>query len=341
MIESINYRNKSNLQFDNLCSDLKLGRMLQAPKAISGGLLHRMYFIETEQGKYAVKALNPKIMLRPTAMQRYIESERIANIAANHVPALPAKSFNGKFIHEIVNQFYIVFDWAEGASLKPYEINDAHCGIIGCILAAMHNTDFSALSIPYRSDNNEPLTDWDHYLNKGQAISAVWVGLLKESIDKLYDWNAQANVSKKLLATDLVISHRDLDPKNVLWNEGNPLLIDWESAGYINPMQDLMETAIYWSEDEAENIDRKRFLAFVRGYMERRGILHANWSASLSSGFLSKLGWLEYNLKRSLMIECTDAEEQQLGVSQVIETISSITHYAELIPEIEGWLKDI
>ncbi len=52
-----------NLQFEKLCDMLELGEIVGVPKAISGGLLHRMYSVETTQGKYAVKALNPQIML--------------------------------------------------------------------------------------------------------------------------------------------------------------------------------------------------------------------------------------------------------------------------------------
>ncbi|WP_317957411.1 phosphotransferase [Paenibacillus chitinolyticus] len=29
----------------------------------------------------------------------------------------------------------------------------------------------------------------------------------------------------------MVISHGDLDPKNVLWDKIDPILIDWECAG--------------------------------------------------------------------------------------------------------------
>lgn len=61
----------------------------------------------------------------------------------------------------------------------------------------------------------------------------------------------------------MVISHRDLDSKNVMWNQYNPVLIDWESAGYINPMQDLIETAIYWSKNEKGVIDKQRFLSLL------------------------------------------------------------------------------
>jgi hypothetical protein len=33
----------------------------------------------------------------------------------------------------------------------------------------------------------------------------------------------------------------------------------------------------------------------------------------LTNGYLGKLDWLEYSLKRSLWIECTDENEQQSG----------------------------
>jgi hypothetical protein len=77
-----------NLQFDKLCELMQLGELVGVPEPVSGGFLHKMYAIETTRGKYAIKALNPQIMLRPTAKQNYIKSERIANIVANHIPAL-------------------------------------------------------------------------------------------------------------------------------------------------------------------------------------------------------------------------------------------------------------
>ena len=162
-----------------------------------------------------------------------------------------------------------------------------------------------------------------------------------EIIDKLYDWNVQANKSAKLLAADMVISHRDLDPRNVMWNQDNSIIIDWEAAGYVNPMQELIETAIYWSKNEMGNIDKERFLAFISSYKKRyRSLLQANWKTVLVNGFLGKLGWLEYNLKRSLWIECTDEEEQQMGTNQVIVTINAIKCYADMIPKLEKWLND-
>jgi hypothetical protein len=105
-------------------------------------------------------------------------------------------------------------------------------------------------------------------------------------------------------------------------------------------MQDLTETAIYWSEDASGSINKERFFAFMSGYKKKHGILQTNWRMVLENGFLGKLGWLEYCLKRSLWIECTDKEEQQLGTAQVTETINSIKHYSDMISELENWLNN-
>lgn len=329
-----------NLQFDKLCNILQLGEVVSEVEAVYGGLLHRLFAVQTTQGKYAVKALNPQIMLRPTAMQNYVNSELIANAAANIIPALPAKKFNGLSIQELDNQFYLLFDWVRGRSLKASEIKVSHCEKIGTILADIHRMDFSELGILKDCSDNEQLIEWNYYLQKGQENSAVWVDLLMEIIDQLYIWNNQAAKASKMLASNLVLSHRDLDSKNVMWNQDNPLIIDWESAGFINPMQDLTETAVYWSEDENGKIDKDKFISFVRAYKNKYGEVEADWKAVLSIGFLGKLGWLEYSLKRSLWIECTDEKEQQLGAEQVIGTIKALISYADIIAEVEVWLNN-
>lgn len=329
------------LEFKDLCQVSQLGELLNAPESIFGGLLHRMYAVETTKGKYAIKLLNPQIMIRPTAIRNYINSEKIANFLSNNIPTLPAKNINGDFLQKVDNQFYLVFNWMEGKSLKPYEINNIHCEKIGTILAEIHKTDFSELGIISDRFDNGQSTNWNYYLQKGKENRSEWVNLLLENLDNCTKWNLKAICASESLSSNMVISHRDLDSKNVMWNQYNPVLIDWESAGYINPMQDLIETAIYWSENEKGDIDKQRFFSFISGYKKRYGELQADWGMVLTNGFLSKLGWLEYNLKRSLWIECTDAEEQQMGTIQVTETINAIRHYADTIPKLLNWLNNL
>ncbi len=40
-----------------------------------------------------------------------------------------------------------------------------------------------------------------------------------------------------------MISHTDLDRKNVIWQKNVPFIIDWEASGYINPTIELIQVA--------------------------------------------------------------------------------------------------
>ncbi|MBA9084113.1 tRNA A-37 threonylcarbamoyl transferase component Bud32 [Fontibacillus solani] len=194
-----------HLQFEKLCDVLKLGEIIKTPEVISGGLLHKMFALETTTGKFAVKALNPQIMARPTALHNYIESERIVKIASKNLSAQPAKKINDRCIQNIDGQFYLVFDWIDGHSLKSHEIKINHCKKIGSILAEIHRTDFSQIE----NNNyigNQKETDWNFYLSKGKETHSVWVNLLQETIVQLYIWSDRAKRSSKNLASELIVS---------------------------------------------------------------------------------------------------------------------------------------
>lgn len=329
-----------NLQFSKLCNTLKLGEVIGKPEEISGGLLHRMFAVETTHGKYAIKALNPQIMARPTALNNFLNSEKIATLVACSIPAQPAKSCDGYSIHCIDNQYYLVFDWIEGRSLYSSDLLSAHCVKIGSILAKIHRTDASILELNVELPNVVPETDWGFYVHKGLETNSSWAKLLAENIEKLISWSAKVKQSSEVLASDKVIGHRDLEPKNVMWIQDRPIIIDWESAGYIHPLHDLVETAIYWSKNDNDLIDKSKFLAFISGYQDHRGTLHTDWRLILEQGYLSKLDWLEYSLKRSLWIECTDEKEQQIGTEQVVATLFALERYHNTITELEAWLNE-
>ncbi|SDP47406.1 aminoglycoside phosphotransferase family protein [Halobacillus aidingensis] len=333
-------RRQSDVQWQRLCFHADLGKLVSSPETLTGGLLHRMYLVKTTKGNYAVKILNPEIMKRPEAMKNYMNSEKISNLVSNHIPALPANVINGRIVNETDNQFYMVFDWIKGRSLKHIEIRTTHSKKIGSILADIHKVNFEELNIEYGGINNGHFIEWHSYLEKGQQASAEWVTLLKRNIDKLYEWESKSKKAADVLSSEIVISHRDLDPKNVMWHQGSPVVIDWESAGYITPMQDLIETATYWSTDGRGNINKSRFLAFIEGYIKNSVELCADWERVLETGYLGKLGWLEYNLKRSLKMECSDEDEQKLGSVQVTETIMELQQYENSLPILRDWLSN-
>ena len=50
------------------------------------------------------------------------------------------------------------------------------------------------------------------------------------------------------------------------------------------------------------------------------------------------LGWLNYNLKRSLGIECSSLEEKNLGTEQVFHTIKALKQYSQQTDLMQNWL---
>jgi len=329
-----------DIKLNQLCKDLKLGTIMSPPETLSGGLLHKMFEVKTDKGHYVVKALNPHIMLRKTALQNYINSEMIALKASEYVPSLPAKRINNTFIHKVNTQYYIVFDWVKGISLEDKEIEGEHCQIIGKILGDLHSVDYSYLSLNNLVNEGVSLIDWKKYLDLSLNLNHEWVSLFKSNISDLYRWNEKAKKADSYLS-EKVISHRDLDPKNVLWENKSPTLIDWEATGYINPYQELLELAIYWSKDKNESDEKEKFQLFIRSYLSKIGTVNVNWQTVLNKGYAGKLAWLEYNLKRALLIECSNKEEQELGQNEVLTTIKALKLYTNKIPQRLEWIEEV
>lgn len=295
-----------------------------------------MHALETTSGKYAVKALNPQVMLRPMAKSNIINGERIANVASRYIPALSAKTFGDIVIPEIDGQYYIIYDWVEGKSLYSENITSAHCEQIGKILGKLHTIDFSLLNIPKSVAAAEELVDWDGYLRKGQEADLPWVNVLSQNMNDLCDWNRRYLTSIKYLENHLVIGHGDIDPKNVMWCDNNPIIIDWESAGYLNPAHEFIIYALYWS-DSNQKTDKEKFTTFLNGYLSSTSLENVDWQIVMNTGLSPN--WLEYSLKRSLGIESADAVEQQMGTDHVFGTISYLKRYEASIVQVVDWLK--
>lgn len=69
-----------HINFSKLCEKYNLGQLTtepEQPEQVHGGFLHRMYQLKTDKVEYAVKALNPQIMKRETAMNNYIFRKRL------------------------------------------------------------------------------------------------------------------------------------------------------------------------------------------------------------------------------------------------------------------------
>ena len=77
-------------------------KIIGKPMLLSGGFMHKMYRIDTQQGTFALKLLNPFVMQRETAMDNFAKAERIELLLEQQgVPILPALSLDGRKMQEV------------------------------------------------------------------------------------------------------------------------------------------------------------------------------------------------------------------------------------------------
>ena len=323
----------------DLFNKYKLGKIIGEPARISGGLMHKMFRATTETNTYAIKWLNPSIMKRSGVMENMINSELIANSFSKYLPVVAALNIEGHNVLSSSNKYYMVFNWIEGKSIFPPDIERKHCYAIGNALGKIHYLNITVPEV--KKDKNESIIyDWNRFMVMGKVRKNYWVDTYSDSIDKLITWNRLTNKANSILSEFMVISHRDLDPKNVMWHQDLPYFIDWEAAGYINPYQELLDVLNYWSSDGKGELDKDKFKTLLNAYKENMSTTYVDWDCVLNSGYAGMLGWLEYSLKRALGIESLDEEEKTLGAEQVLGTIKELESYDKQVNVLKEWLRE-
>lgn len=314
-----------------LVNNLDLGEIVEEPSRVMGGLLNRMYKITTTKGKYAIKHLNPEVMKRPTAKKNHILAEKVANIAKNSgIDCLPAKIFNNNALQELEGNYFFVYNWFEGSAIKDTEITLEHVKKVATLLAKLHNIDYKDLKNEFKLDASNEEVNWDFYIEKVENNEIK--ELLINKKEYLTALDKKATIAREELKNIQVISHRDLDLPNILWDKNNnPVIIDWESSSLVNPQEELIETSWDWSGGQ-DHFDKNKFLCFINTYKKINNITSID--KAISANFKNKAGWLEYNLKRVCKLECLDEEEQRLGEKEVIRVIKEIETFYETMKEL-------
>lgn len=321
--------------FEKICDKYNLGNLTALPRQLTGGFMHRMYSLFTDKHKYAVKLLNPYVMMRDDVFDNYAIAETLeAVLEQNNIPILPALIFNSSKMQEIDGQYFYLFDWYDGKALKSEEITEYHCKRIGRVLADIHKTDKK--NAPY--NRNEIHIDWDFYIEKMKAENDELFHLMKNNRSLFYESQKNGNTAIRKLPPVISICHNDMDSKNVLWDGNDLRIIDLECLCYSNPYLELFELALCWSGYEHCDIDFNKFNALINAYKKAGGKLPTDWETIYDSNY-GRLEWLEFNIKRVLGIDCT-ADEKEMGISEVKETIAHIIYYNKIKSDILNSLQN-
>ena len=171
-----------------LCMNYNLGNLIDEPKFVTGGLMHKMYQVSTDQGEYAIKLLNHDIMKRPEALTNMIHSELLSNALSNGIPLVAAKTFHGRNIIEMDDSFFVVFDWLDGKSIFAPDISEYHCEQIGRVLGRIHATQVKIDAMVESHDIREEYK-WNLFMEKAKTCNSEVISVLQENIADIMRWD--------------------------------------------------------------------------------------------------------------------------------------------------------
>lgn len=312
------------------------------PERIYGGLLHIMWRLNTTKGAYAIKQLSKDINLTDARVINHYElSEGIAaRFMTRDIPAICAIEQSGKYLFMIDKTGYLVYPWVDAKALDQHAVSEQHALKISAILAKMHGLNLDEPKITQPEFYTHTTENILELFGKAENFDCPFITDLRKNQNNILTANEAYQTAIPMLKTNIIVSHGDLDQKNVLWDiENNPILIDWESACKINPTYDIINTAFYWS-GITSRFDKNVFFKMLDTYQKAGGVINKDQVISAIYGTFSWIGWLVYNIDRACVLD--DIEHRAIGIEQVNQTLTTILQLHRVIPgvikSIEGKL---
>ncbi len=320
----------NDLQYKRLSSLLNLAQPTRTPTEVSGGLLHKIWHVVTGLNEYAIKELNLLIVLKPGVIERYRQAENIAELAIDKgIPGVKPHRYKGESVLEVEKSYFIVYDWIPGKVLTMDQIKPANANKMGEIVNQLHRLKLSPTLVDERPEKMLSDKEWSQLIKDyyhpafptpfSQRLGSELNNFLPEILQlKKHAEQAQFNLKDKI-----IVSHGDMDPKNVIWkDEEHPVIVDWESTRKINPTLEAMACALDWAGLSTGKIDFTLYLAFIEGYGRQGDLLPANELHDAFYGLVANwLAWLEFNIRRGSGELIVQEEEQALGGKLVAETL--------------------
>lgn len=311
-----------------------LGQPLESPIRVHGGLLHIMWRVDTDKSSYAIKQLSKDIDLTDErVIKRYELSEQIASSFMVHgIPGVCALLQSDKHLFMIDGCGYLAYPWVHAKALDQHAVLENHALKIAEILAKMHCLNLDEPEITeaqFYTHTNQKILE---LVDKAENFNCPFAENLKENHQKILAANASYQKAIPILKTHHIVSHGDLDQKNVLWDlDNNPILIDWEAACKINPTYDMISAAFYWS-GITSSFDKDLFFKMIEVYQKSGGVINKEHVVAACYGSFSWIDWLVYSIERACVSD--DSEHKNVGIEQVNQTLATILRLQRLLPEI-------
>ena len=310
-----------------LCARLAIGAPELSLSAVQGGFHHRVWQLRTDVGVYAVKQLSTVTDLADKQVIAHFNfTEAVAEgFRAYGIHSISALPWQGEYLQLIGDAAYLVYPWSEARGLAVSQISEQHALQVAGILATMHRADISIPGQQRQVAGMHLEPQIIESVARAGTLHVRYADKLKRALPVFLEIAQRHSAATPVLDQHRVISHGDLDQKNVLWdNAGLPLLIDWESARPLNPTHELLQAALEWS-GISRQFNPQLFRAFLGAYQQAGGVIESELvEPALHLVIGDWLTWLMYVVDRSAI--ASDPLKRKRGADQFDLVFQTVMH---------------
>ena len=245
---------------------------------LRGKGLNRLHRLDTDQGSFAVKELNPD-RARAYPHADVFRLERAAFDAGIPMPE-PVSADANLLVHR----------WVDGEHVPEQPVAPAFARELGEILARIHTLE---VAWPHPTSNDPAPRDWPELAQRAAATGQPWADELAANAETLVAIADFVDTCDR--PGPFVLTHRDIHPWNLLARNGHPVVLDWEIAGVLDLASELGSTALSVSKGPGyDAIDPSVFRSVLDGYVDAGGTLPPpgpSWFLFLIGGWLGFTHW--------------------------------------------------
>ncbi len=292
---------------------------------VHGGFANRMYRLDTDSGSFAVKELNIVDRRWAYHVDDVFRFERAAFAAGIPMPE-PISASHHTLVHR----------WVDGEKLPEAPMSAAYAYEIGEILARIHALD---VAWPHVSIEEPTSQDWPELAERAAATGQPWADELASHVDTFLAITHFVATCER--PGPVVLSHKDIQPWNLLAREGRPVVLDWELSGMIDLSSELGSTALSLAKGPGFNDIRPTvFGSVLDGYVAGGGRAlpppGPSWFVSMIDGWLGHTRW---NILRCLAgVEASTGPDLALSDESVRNGVRGLPDLFGRLPQLQALL---
>jgi aminoglycoside phosphotransferase (APT) family kinase protein len=228
-----------------------------------------------------------------------------------------------------------VHHWVHGHPHGPGPVTMDTARWAGQVLATLHGLrvrprDRSLFPVP----DTKTARRWPDLAQAAQCAGAAWAHLLTAAAPAVA-LIADLATSAGYQPGQEVITHGDIDQKNLIATAQGPVLCDWDLATPLVPRRELADVALSlgWWENFA--VSRQ----VLRSYRQAGGDDTPIGPPDLGPSLMNGLDWAAFNVERAIGLRPATEAETTLARTLTPGLLAAIPHQAEVTMRISDILK--